>query len=571
MFFVGLLVSFSQAVDDNKDRIEKSGESKHLSNNMLVIPCVGYNNPDRPDSRGLVLFVDWFSVRAGDVGYGAKGVFLTQNELESKGVGHQVDVPRGVELVVQEAETYGPVLQADKPWEGMLRTASVLRSDFGFKMWYRTLVTIPEEKMVADDVMAGKIEVAKSVEFLCYAESEDGFTWHKPELGLYEFDGSTANNIICEETREGIGEHTDNIFLDCEGNYRRLVSEGEPVPGGSADKAMYSYTSTDGIHWTLDGPVMDMMCDTQNNGFYDKLYGKYVLYVRYGRGARRTTAMTEGSKFNINSLPLPQVIFEPDPQDSPSLDFYTINYSRHPLYDKIDVGDPSRSSYFMNRDNRGRLNMIRRHDARDMHFMFPSVYHRDRDVIDVQLAISRDGRQWSRPERKAVIPCGKKDGNVFNSIYAFPELHTFNSGMWGVMYCASERAHNMGFVNQKETYKYYWATWEENRLVALQAKEEGMCTVELTGYSGGPEKEIRLNYQTEKYGWIRIELISNDGLYPPTGPKIIEGYSFTDCDPLVGDSIYQPVKWNGSPKLPSHANTLRIHMFRAKLFAIEWE
>ena len=401
---------------------------------------------------------------------------------------------------------------------------------------------------------------------------KDGFTWTKPELGLYEFNGSSANNIVCKEIIEGTDKHTDNIFLDRDGNYRRLISGWDPLPGGKADNAMYSYTSSDGFHWTFDGAVMDMMCDTQNNGFFDKLYNKYRLYVRYQRGLRRSIAMTEGAKFNFSSLPLPQVILEPDPQDFPCLDFYTIAYSRQPEYDKIDVGDPSRSSHFLNRDNRGRVNMVRRHDARDMHYMFPSVYHRDRDVIDVQLSVSRDGRQWTRPGRKAIVPCTNKGGRHINTIYTFPGLHTLKPGIWGVMYRGSERLHNMAFVNREIIENnYYWATWKENRLVALEAKAEGMFTVELTGYSGDPEKEIRLNYQTEKYGWIRIELISNDGLHPPTGPKVIDGYSFADCDPLVGDSLYQPVTWNGSTKLPPNAVMLRINMFRAKLFAIEWE
>jgi hypothetical protein len=29
-----------------------------------------------------------------------------------------------------------------------------------------------------------------------YAESHDGIHWRKPELGLYQFNGSKANNIV---------------------------------------------------------------------------------------------------------------------------------------------------------------------------------------------------------------------------------------------------------------------------------------------------------------------------------------------------------------------------------------
>ena len=39
-------------------------------------------------------------------------------------------------------------------------------------------------------------QLATGVESLCYAESEDGIHWHKPDLGLCEFQGSKANNIV---------------------------------------------------------------------------------------------------------------------------------------------------------------------------------------------------------------------------------------------------------------------------------------------------------------------------------------------------------------------------------------
>ena len=30
-------------------------------------------------------------------------------------------------------------------------------------------------------------------------ESSDGITWHKPELGLVDFRGSTANNLVIDD------------------------------------------------------------------------------------------------------------------------------------------------------------------------------------------------------------------------------------------------------------------------------------------------------------------------------------------------------------------------------------
>ena len=44
----------------------------------------------------------------------------------------------------------------------------------------------------------------------CYAESQDGIHWDKPELGLCEWCGSTANNINLTGPREV----TQRFFTD---------------------------------------------------------------------------------------------------------------------------------------------------------------------------------------------------------------------------------------------------------------------------------------------------------------------------------------------------------------------
>ena len=51
-------------------------------------------------------------------------------------------------------------------------------------MWYQTRPTREETTG------------AKGPSYLCYAESDDGFQWRKPTLGLFEFDGGKSNNIL---------------------------------------------------------------------------------------------------------------------------------------------------------------------------------------------------------------------------------------------------------------------------------------------------------------------------------------------------------------------------------------
>jgi hypothetical protein len=71
---------------------------------------------------------------------------------------------------------------------------------------------------------------------ICLATSTDGLTWIKPNLGIYNRNGSTANNILVEDS--GV-----SVFLDG----AKGVADSERwkmVCSGSA------YASPDGLHWT---------------------------------------------------------------------------------------------------------------------------------------------------------------------------------------------------------------------------------------------------------------------------------------------------------------------------------
>ncbi len=78
-----------------------------------------------------------------------------------------------------------PIIKPDRPWEGylVLQPGSVIYdpNKRQFQMWYNTLATESDSDIE---------------QFLCYATSQDGIRWEKPELGLVDFRGSKANNIV---------------------------------------------------------------------------------------------------------------------------------------------------------------------------------------------------------------------------------------------------------------------------------------------------------------------------------------------------------------------------------------
>ena len=150
------------------------------------------------------------------------------------------------------------VITTDAPWEGNTSAYySIFRDDGLFRMYYRGSHW---------DTNAKK---EPHREVTCYAESRDGVNWVKPKLGLFQFNGSSENNIVLD----GLGTHCFVAFKDQNPNVSSRVlykgiSRGWPI----GEKGLYVYGSPDGFNWKLmnESPViLDGYFDSQNLAFWD--------------------------------------------------------------------------------------------------------------------------------------------------------------------------------------------------------------------------------------------------------------------------------------------------------------
>ena len=96
-----------------------------------------------------------------------------------------VEEPQGVVLRMNQPVKHGPVLLGTNSWEnGIVTGAGTVIEDGGrFRVWY-----------TACPASGHPLAPFR----LCYAESTDGIHWVKPNLGIYEWEGSKANNIIMD-------------------------------------------------------------------------------------------------------------------------------------------------------------------------------------------------------------------------------------------------------------------------------------------------------------------------------------------------------------------------------------
>ena len=147
-----------------------------------------------------------------------------------------------------------PLLPAARPWaaQGIGGYHTVLREgENRFRLWYAAQMKsgLPQEG-------AGR---------LCYAESEDGVSWHKPDLGLVSFQGSTANNIVAPLVeRQSLQGAT--VYMDerapAEARYRlwtKFQPRDDEIAAG-AKPGLWAMHSPDGLHWSDDHHIGFRWC-----------------------------------------------------------------------------------------------------------------------------------------------------------------------------------------------------------------------------------------------------------------------------------------------------------------------
>ena len=188
------------------------------------------------------------------------------------------------------------VFKTDAPWEG---NASGFQSVFQdgplYRMYYRGLHYSNGGRLTTP--------LKPHPYYLCYAESDDGIHWRRPKLGLFEFNGSKANNIILtSEFLADIGgdpAHTavfKDANPDCPADEKYKI-----VVVGSKPRGLYLLKSADGLHFSLltKKPfVTQGDFDSQNLAFWDPVRRQYWEYHRAGRGAVRDIMTSAAPSFD---------------------------------------------------------------------------------------------------------------------------------------------------------------------------------------------------------------------------------------------------------------------------------
>ncbi len=479
-----------------------------------------------------------------------KQLFLDERFIESS---------KGVTLVFNQPEQpQENLLPMDRPWEqGRLGGYSVFLEDGGvYRMYYNAF------------------EPDYETRYLCLALSTDGVHWTKPELGLIDYHGSRDNNIVALGV---FGRAFIDPFDSPRRRYKMLVriAKQDPrwAPSQDSDpNSVYLLYSADGKSWEREEkPVLPFYVGALTPVFWDDSISRWAIYPRaYLPGSRvRVYSRTTVGKHDL-ARPYPfqakpgrnlgqkadrgttarglqdefPFALQPDEQDPPGMQVYTFCAYKYPY-------------------------------AQDAYVAFPSMWYSRRpdwltgrpdpeasDTLEMQFAFSRDGIEWKRPFRQAVVQLGPRGSGMEGQIYSGGMVR--NGDRLFIYYNGLPSRHITGKPEEDWISITGRAIFRLDGFISADAAYDGgeLTTPPLV-FEG---ERLHLNAITGGGGFIRVEIQDAAG-------NSIPGYSVESADRVNGNSVAHAVTWKGEAAIDSLAGKtirLRFVMRDAKLFAFQF-
>lgn len=430
-----------------------------------------------------------------------------------------------------------PVLVADEPWEGavpLIFGSVILDAGNVWRMWYLTRFRHRDAQANPHGAFG-----------MAYAESGDGIHWRKPPFGLRELGGTRTNIVLGRQHhpdfREVNGVIRDDTDPDPNRRYKTVFhtvpikSDARPkVP----DRRYCTMCSTDGIHWAdlREIPTEHPIVPDIAHLTYDPVARQYVLWARsqYAPEAVRKRAPKNWFGRAVSLLTSEDfvhwrdhgVVMSADTEDPPAGDIYSLTGVR---YGDFWIG------------------LVQFYDQRP-----------GRHTLDIQLAHSRDGRNWTRfADRQPVLPLGDVgEWDRFNQsiasdlVEADTELRLYYAGRTyrHTGYEGDDNGPTWGGIGV--------ACLRRDGFVSLDASFSGGCV--LTKPLLLPSTNVFLNVKAD-YGSVLVEAVGTDG---STLAKSV---------PLVADSVRAKVNWAEEAALDSltaRPVRLRLHLRNARLYAL---
>lgn len=473
-----------------------------------------------------------------------------------------------VEMGVPDAKN--PLLEPAMPWDsgGIMAHGTVLHDPLD-GLWKAWQVSTPAEPQL--DGLRTNHEHQRR---LTYLESKDGVHWTRPELPYVRWPGYERTNIIFDLDSGGTAVYA-SVLVDPANQelpYEMFVMRG-PLYGGMKENRVghlpgpterlgtYRYRSRDGRDWRLvEGPIHPAVGgggdvsyvyrDPEGTYFsYFKSYPKaregdrLIPYDNNARGGLRSVSRRtspDGTVWGGEELALTRDWRDPD-----FAQFLEICPVR------VDGG----------------------------YVAFVNYYDAVNQTMSLQMAASRDGVRWWRPDRRAALPnppLGDWGGGMIwqmhSPVVEGSRLHVYyagSEGQHGEIYDTRftprlEVGHETVIGVNTPTLPFNTAlcraTWEFDRLYALVSSAGGATAGEaVTSGRDLAGRSLAVNVRVKEGGELRAELLDAAG-------RVLPGHSLAECAPVTGDHHRLSLHWAGGGIAPAGARQVRFRLQRALLY-----
>ncbi len=486
-----------------------------------------------------------------------------------------IDTAQGLEIRGHPAKRYpgNPLMVKKYPWENT--RLQLYGHDIVYnperKLYQMYYLAQPNPKPWPNVTVGGK----KKVEFVtlpAYAESADGIHWERPLRKGISFENIAETNILDlhdgqsfepavlydprdpDPSRRYKAFIWDQIFqLPVEGklDYRR-AAPSLAFPRGlitdqlirdSSGKIIYEAPynnygirvafSADGINWRKHpGWVFKCYSDTGQTALYDPRSNKYLGFGRFNQMkdspayfVGRNVSLVESVDFIHWSEP--ELVLAGDSRDPESLQ---INSMPTDLYEGVYIG-------------------IMEVDVRP----FP------KSSRPIQLAVSRDGRHWTRVANRCPFieepPLGAWDADDQ------PEPRGFVRPATGLFVVGNEvRMYYCNGSGKEALYGVGMATWRRDGFVSMHAGREGGELLTQAFIPTSPELHLNID-ASQGEATVRVGDFQGQ---PLKGWKIDK-----PCKTIRGDQLSALVRWPESEfdQRVGKATTLRITLRNADLYS----
>ena len=441
-----------------------------------------------------------------------------------------------------------PVIKADRPWEGPDTRLSFVIFDHRlgkFRMRYSSGVFKSGGRNEKGEVIVlGEGDDLAKQRVVCEAFSDDGVHWVKPELGLVEFQGSKANNILPAEANYGYF-FEDLHDPDPARHYKALVRKGSYSGVGMTFSV---YVSPDAYHWTpiKENPVIDTgeqpgrWGPTEFLG-WDPIRQTYAVHMENNFHMhspylhRRSIGRAESA--DMIHWSEPETIIVVDDRDYPDTEFYHFPVEFH-------------EGWY--------LGML-------------WIFSTTNTTHEPAFAFSRDGVNYDRTYREPIIRRG--DNGDFDGVSIYAQKPLIHDGeilfyYTGTNWRSPEQLVELG---DQATAGIGLARLPRDGFVSLEGARHDFSVVTTRSFTFTGQN-LFLNMQAALQQWgaepceVKVEIL--DGRHAP-----IAGFAFDDADTLTTTNLDQKVTWQGRADVSALAGKpvrLRIHFKNAKLYAFQF-